>query len=142
MIIEVSDNFTFEDFLGSVVLGSEDELRSPTESPSKPYWTASSGNPDWPVGAEIAGMKFDKPLELTTEQVSFNSSRMPMWGNFYSKDGKVAGIDAVAYNTGLDPSVTDGAYIPVPDTVVPVPGALLLGMLGMSVAGMKLRKYA
>jgi len=30
----------------------------------------------------------------------------------------------------------------VDGVVVPVPGAVLLGMLGLSIAGMKLRKYS
>lgn len=32
--------------------------------------------------------------------------------------------------------------VDIPDGVIPVPGAVLLGMLGLSVAGIKLRKFA
>ena len=35
------------------------------------------------------------------------------------------------------------AYIAVPDTAyVPVPGAVILGLLGLGAAGIKLRKFA
>jgi len=46
----------------------------------------------------------------------------------------------------LDARCTDGDYtdmvVMVESVMVPVPGAILLGMLGLSVAGVKLRKYA
>ena len=37
----------------------------------------------------------------------------------------------------------DGRHIAVPDTaVVPIPPSIWLGMLGLAVVGMRLRKYA
>lgn len=128
-IIEVSENFTLE----------VDYLSGPT--PDLGSYEEGSDNPDMPAG--FWGIKFDFSDNNTVETISFNTTRLPMWGNFYSKDGYYQPDEAwaVAYNTGLaDPD--NGAFIPVPDTVVPVPGAVLLGILGLGVAGIKLRKFA
>jgi len=45
-------------------------------------------------------------------------------------------------NTGASYVSYPDMYLLVDEVVVPVPGAVLLGMLGLSVAGLKLRKYA
>ena len=103
-------------------------------------------NPYMPY-ASIYGIKFDSNIDDLVETVCFTSTRMPMWGHFYAADGFLdpdgphgsdPGEYAVAYN-----DAAQDYYVPVPDTtVIPIPGALLLGMLGMGAAGMKLRKYA
>lgn len=106
-------------------------------------WGTSNSNPGIP--GSVYGLKFenitdDDPYfgEGSTWTWSFNSLRMPMWGNFYAKSG----VGIYAYNTGFEYPDT-GSFIVVPDTeYVPVPPAVLLGMLGMGVAGVKLRKYA
>jgi len=96
--------------------------------------------------------------------LSFRSVHQPMWGDFYAKGGKYSGNNSVfnyLYNARLgglgDPLVDpdrynyysdeDGlsdlsqSYVLVPDTkVVPVPGAVLLGSMGLSVAGYFLRR--
>jgi len=100
-----------------------------------------SSNPGMP--APMYGIKFDTVAELT---------RSPMWGNIYAKDGKDGGKDGVEvyfYNTDflsvgtiLDRHALEspGAFIAVPNHFVPVPGAVLLGFLGLGYAGMKLRR--
>ncbi|MDT8302590.1 MAG: hypothetical protein RQ760_13985 [Sedimentisphaerales bacterium] len=45
-------------------------------------------------------------------------------------------------NTGANYVSYPNMYLLVDSTVVPVPGAVLLGMLGLCVVGVKLRKYA
>ncbi len=99
---------------------------------------------DSPSGRDIFGIKFDTDGTDGDTVLTFNSRRNPMWGNFYAKDGTgdIPGSDpvikeqAIAYNTVLD-------TVAVPDTsYVPVPGAVLLGILGLGVAGIKLRKFA
>ncbi|MFC1635745.1 hypothetical protein ACFL5Z_12970 [Planctomycetota bacterium] len=102
----------------------------------------------------------------TTWIWSFNSLVEPVWGNSYFVDG-VEQVDTngdggpgskilvFGYNSGFtfDPYALDPAtgkynyelyaYIATPDTtVIPVPGAVLLGIIGLGAAGMKLRKFA
>lgn len=102
-------------------------------------WTTT--NEDYlPSGTSVYGIKFGDMFALgeSSWMVKFDSFRNPMLGDFAAKDG----IDTWAYNTDFgNPFGTH--KIAVPDTsYVPVPGALLLGILGMGAAGMKLRKYA
>jgi len=95
---------------------------------------------------DIWGIKFEDQFTGELEQTwSFNSYREPLWGDFYAK----AGSDTYAYNSGLEIDPYEGinldnyAYIARIDThYVPVPGAVLLGILGLGVVGIKLRKYA
>jgi len=86
----------------------------------------------------IYAMKFDD-TEGKTLEVSFNSWRMPVWGDFYAKDGKAGGLGwNRAWNTGYanpDPIVAacNGSidnHILRPDTVIPAPAAMLLGVTG------------
>jgi hypothetical protein len=132
IIFEVSENFTLDDFLS----GPTGELK---------WYEEGSSNPNMPAG--FWGIKFEiTSNENLTETISFNSTRLAMWGNYYAADGKSKDdVWAEGWNTGLNTAYVGddaGAFIPVPDTVVPVPGAVLLGMLGLGVAGIKLRKFA
>jgi len=100
-------------------------------------YIGGSSNPG--LTAPIFGIKFggDESALEGKDSVEFYSYRLPMWGDFYIKGGP----DAYAYNSGLTSDT--GAQILVPDgEYVPVPGALLLGMLGLSAAGIKLRRFA
>jgi hypothetical protein len=143
IIFQVSDNFTENDIWGidATSLDPDDDFEISTYSPS------DSGNPGLP--GSISGIKFnvDDGFSSTVWEVTFTSTRLPMWGNFYVKDGKFdsGSEDVYGYNTGFDlsyPGSDSGAFIPVPDTVVPIPGAFLLGILGLGAAGIKLRKFA
>lgn len=96
---------------------------------------------------------------------SFTSSHQPMWGNFYAKDGTTeddtgAKIWNYLYNEGFALYSAEfleqnryaeygdqfyaqmlKSYVLVPDTVtVPVPGAMLLGSLGLGAAGLHLKR--
>lgn len=86
----------------------------------------------WPTWVQTDG---------DTWTMSFYSYRLPIETDFYAKDGYDQGTEqwAFAFNSGL--ILDDGAKILGPDTAyVPVPGAILLGFLGLGYAGMKLRK--
>ncbi len=71
-------------------------------------------NPDMPDS--IYGIKFEDTDE-TTIKICFDSTRWPMDGDIYAKDGKAGNDDKSTnqiWNTGLgDPQ---GAKLPVPDT--------------------------
>ncbi|MBN1972643.1 MAG: hypothetical protein JW787_03330 [Sedimentisphaerales bacterium] len=134
-ILQVSNNFTENDFWN---------LSSGINAYLNTYDGQDPSNPGMPDS--IYGLKFEDLKIVAAAGIlgdaeewqwtcSFDSLREPMWGNFYAKGG----TDSFAYNTGLNDGID---FIAVPDTVaVPVPAAVLLGMLGMLIAGIKLRKY-
>ncbi len=136
-IIEVSSNFTTADFT-SVSGSTEQEVAD---------FQPGGGNPDMP-GA-IHGLKFDGLDESSTLVLSFFCSRLPVWGDFYSKDGKVGGLDNTMHNAGFtvadptDPPASgsvDGLHLLVPDTV-PEPTTLLV-VGGLTAAGLARRRKA
>lgn len=117
------------------------------------YQPGGSSNPNMP-GA-IHGIKFDS-TNGTTVNVQFDSDRMPVWGDFYSKGGKDSDTKAwnTVWNAGftsalphLDPvaPAANGSYLghllvpdtfPFPTPVVPEPASFvclaagLMGILG------------
>jgi len=99
------------------------------------------GNPGFPVGESIFGIK----INLTGDQtyVEFDANREPMWGDFYAKDG--GSPVAYALNTDIGIAVANlHAYTGIPvdgsgaplyqiltaDTYIPEPATLLLLGLG------------
>jgi hypothetical protein len=94
-------------------------------------------NPGFPAGQSIWGIKYQDIFGAGTSwTMTFDSWRNPMWGDFYAKGGK----SAYAFNSGL--AILGGARIPVPDSsYAPVPAAVLLGVLGLGVAGLRLRNF-
>jgi hypothetical protein len=71
------------------------------------------------------------PLEL--DWALFNDKQLTAWTHW------LVGTDGVLQQWWLNPS---NGWQPEYSSVVPVPGAVLLGLLGLSVAGVKLRKRA
>ena len=140
-IIETSDNFSSSD-IWDIVFNEGSYVKIEI----KEHVAGGSGNPGMP--ADVCGIKFDE----TTGHIldfSFKSSRMPMWGDFYIKDGDVGGATNAAWNVGLwdhppiavglDASPEEaGWHMLVPDTVVPEPASLIA--LSTGVVGLLLRR--
>lgn len=85
----------------------------------------SGGNPGKP--SDVYGVKFERDGSATTTMVEFTTSQVPVWGDFYAKDGSVPGGQTAppdrniyAYNAkfGTIPDVTTtdfSGWIPRPD---------------------------
>jgi hypothetical protein len=94
-----------------------------------------SGNPGFPDGATIKGIKFDVGT-ADPQEIVFTSYRSPVWGDFYGKGGS----SSFFYNVGLTKhatstdklefiarpnGVTAGPAIPEPGTMALMGGALV-----------------
>ena len=143
MLLEVSDADPGPAF-------TLDNLFSPTTNPANwisfpipiQVWTDQQGNPGLP--GPMYGMKLNNKFAATTVVISFDSDRMPVWGDFYAKSG--GNPVPLVYNNGFllaDPTVgahngSEQDHLLVPDstmTVIPVPGAMLLAAIGTGFAG-------
>ncbi|MBN1435477.1 MAG: PEP-CTERM sorting domain-containing protein [Sedimentisphaerales bacterium] len=142
-IIEVSETFSIEDLLNPVALqGSYGSI-------SLDSYDEGNGNPGMP--GTVNGIKFDD-TDGVILQLSFDSTRMPVWGDFYSKDGKAGGSQNALWNSGFaaeDPQVAahDGAeqgHLLVPDTYtyVPEPATMLILTLGVGLTTARKRLKA
>jgi hypothetical protein len=131
-ILGFSENFAFVDFVSGPNC-SGCTVEGPEET------TAHSGNPGMP-DAGIFGVRWTPPDPKPNPfEVQFTSYRVPIWGDFYAKDGGGTGEGAVyAYNAGFgydwsagEPGWDDWkvGFIPTPDTVTRVPEpASILGL--------------
>jgi hypothetical protein len=129
-IFEVSENFTDDDLLDPFL-----DFEGPrTFSPDDP----GDSNPGLP--SDIFGIKINVDEDEPANIFEFDSTRAPMWGDFYVKDGRAGGGPnspwVFAYNSmfGIDPTsstVDFTGWIAVPDTTngngeAPEPATLLL----------------
>lgn len=126
LVLETSLNFESSDILNpsSEVAGGG------------PQWNSSAnGNPNLPE--PIFGIKFEN-ISGEVFTLDFDSPRVPVWGDFFAKDGDQGGQLWNAGLTLVDPMAPpqNGSidnHVLVPDSVVstiPAPGALVLGSLG------------
>ncbi|MBX3386709.1 MAG: PEP-CTERM sorting domain-containing protein [Phycisphaeraceae bacterium] len=129
-IFQLSENIEESDLLNFG--GNFDEAEFGTFGPS-------AGNPGFPTGESIYGVKIDFSGGGVTF-IEFDSTRQPMWGDFYAKGGATSFV----YNTDLGVPVANANdywatpvdannnplfKILVPDTI-PAPGSIALVALG------------
>jgi len=83
-------------------------------------WTEVDNGPSYPIAVDVAWLNDDGILKV---EVTINNSDST-WADAYLKESDLS-----------------GQFTPAP-IHAPVPAAVLLGMLGLGVAGVKLRSYA
>lgn len=127
--IEESDIFNFD--------GNFDDSEISTFGPHP-------SNPGFPTGESIYGIKIDFTDGGVTF-IEFDSTRQPMWGDFYAKGGSSSfvynthlGVEVVNPNDYLGtPMNVTGAplhKILVPDTIPAPSGLAVLGLAGLAAA--------
>lgn len=108
------------------------------------WQSVGSGNMNMPE--DVYGIRFEEAWGLVTT-IEFDSDRVPIWSDFYSKNGNAGGFSLnCAWNAGFTDNDTDPLSAPqdgsilnhllAPDTgitVIPEPTTLLL--LGSALAG-------
>ena len=111
---------------------------TPLEGPK--LYEPGAGNPNLP--GDLFGLKFDFGSTNLSVVYILKTVRVPVWGDFYSKDGAAGGTDNTVWNDGFgtDPTLatldfTD--WIPTPDTavIVPLPAAVWAAMALCGVVG-------
>jgi MYXO-CTERM domain-containing protein len=118
-------------------------FNGPTESVEFGTFGPAPGNPGFPTGQSIYGLKINYDSDVAPQTVSFDSFRAPRWNDFYAKGGS----NSFAYNTSLGVAVANaedflnppvdangGALFKIlgPDTI-PAPGAAaLLALAGLT----------
>jgi hypothetical protein len=140
MIFEASDSFGFDNLFAPTtdpsgwISAEEDGTEIKTHEPG-------GGNPGMP--ADVYGIKFNAAVDadVTTVTLSFDSDRVPVWGDFYAKGGLGALWNAgfvTADPTDPPANGTIAYHALVPDTAtvaIPAPGALVLSSLGVALVG-------
>lgn len=133
-IFQLSSDIEASDLLNFT--GNFDEAEFGTFGPAP-------SNPGFPTGESIFGVKIDFTNGNGVTFIEFDSTRQPMWGDFYAKGGSSSfvyntdlGVAVANPNDFLNPALDAGGNplfkILVPDTI-PAPGAAaLLALAGLT----------
>jgi len=111
VVLETSANFTEADIWNVSVTGADSwNVDLKTHRPQQ-------GNPEMP--GNVYGLKIELEEGATTATFAFDSSRQPMWGDIYSKDGRAG---RMGLNTVRNVGFTEPDWDPV---ALPANGALM-----------------
>lgn len=134
VILEVSSNFT----VANIFSGTTPGYSGPNT------YVQDNSNPGMPAGG-VFGLKWNTSNDPLVYSFTVVTNRMPMWGDFYAKDGVYQSNWVYAYNQNFGTNTTEpiangnaGGWVLVPDTqttVIPEPGTFLLlgtGLLGIA----------
>jgi hypothetical protein len=145
LLLEISPNIT-QNNIAQIIYNTTPNF---TEDSPKTF-TPQDGNSNPGMPGNLYGLKFEDFANSSLPVIDFISTRIPIWGDFYAKDGKTGGQFNYVFNTnfGTDPTLATvdfSGWIPIPDThVINVPEPetwLILGsVLAIScLAGMRKR---
>jgi len=98
-----------------------------------PFWAASWGG----TGMDVA-VYADSVLKFTATLMPTDTAGLDFDFDINAFPGSI--VDYVVGPGSLNNGSFDRAYIET--TIVPIPGAVLLGLLGLSAAGIRLRRFA
>jgi len=143
VLFEVSDTFTADDIVADSIMVNGAPGSYDTIGEQK----AGNGNVGMP--STIWGIKFAGGA--TTMTYAFDSWRVPVWQDFYAKDGKVGDTWNYVYNAGFsdeNPTVaahdgSEGYHILAPDTHTshtPEPSVFALALAGLGGAWVRRRR--
>lgn len=137
VIIELSEDFSDDNIFG---------ISTGFDPDAPKTYSPGTSNPEMP--GNLFGIKWDTTGDPLSYEFRIVSNKAPMWGDFYSKDGKDSGDWVRAYNTqfGTDTgnpidNGNNGGWVLVPDTVVPIPSAIwLLGSAFLGLVGFRRKR--
>jgi len=135
-ILQLSESFALSDFT-TLPSDPTDPTKSNIEVDT--FVTTGTGGSNPGLPNDIYGVKLD---EGNWDDVTFQTMRNPVWGNFYAKDGggSTAADGVYVFNNGLASlgSANTQDFIPTPDTTtgaLPEPASLAVWGFGMAAWG-------
>lgn len=128
-------------------VGNGPVVNIPTNKLEYGTFMLAPSNPMFPANASISGIKFDLSTNGSPVTYTFQSTKAPVWGDFYIKGGSPNNQNnfGVAYNYGLTTAAKQNFmqqynwFIARPDTLefaaeIPEPGTVFLTGAGLLAA--------